>query len=168
MKSPFDIIKDLERMGFLSPFFIKAYSITSEPQSDDWVITLIGNKSMYISNTELGYVELSIPILSIPLEERSTINFVSNNLLPVHSICNGFTSVEESNGKMVFLYHLPLVSNYTDEILIKFLKNLNEDASYIKELIDSISDDDDLDDDSMDLDLLEDQLDSLEDDEDQD
>lgn len=160
--NPYKLIKDMKEVGFLSPFFFKSFSILGAGgNEDEWLITIHTTAgSMYLRNTYLGYVEFCIPLLSISNEQTEIIHRISISLIETHSECYGFVSLERDGDRAIFFYHLPIKDGYSLNLLHKLLSSVKEDSEMLNEIFELVSDSE-----SVDLDLIGDQINLMEDEE---
>lgn len=159
--NPYNLLQDMKEVGFLSPLFFKSFSILGvSGLYNEWVLSLLTvTGSIHVRATDLGYVELCIPLLSLSSDDEDTIIYLSSIVVEFHSQCVGFASIEEDKGRTIFFYHLPIVNNYSKKDLVKLLDVVQEDCSIINQIFESIDKKP-----SIDLDLIGDQINSMEED----
>lgn len=159
--NPYQLIKDLKRVNLFSPLLVKSFTIESNlKEEDSWIATVRTSFGpFYIRETSLGYVEVSIPILSVKDGDEGLLSNLLRKLASVHKDCMGHISLEE--GASIF-YHLPIVNEYNDEILKEFVSTISEEADLLSNYITDAASADHVDLDKIHS-LIEDYIDDIED-----
>lgn len=163
--NPYTLVEDLKRVGFLNPLFAKSFSIDCAIKEEEyWVISIKTSLgSIYIRGTDLGYSELSLPVISIPAENLSFFNNIIVQMMSFHGDCMGNISVEQDGASYIILYHLPLVDNYDQDLLEDFTSTVSDEAAVINSYINSLDSKDGV----LNLDQLKNSLEFMEEDEDE-